>query len=66
MKIGGKDSLHHFLLNCKQPRLVKLRKKVPLRKVATAIVRCCRKHYPPGTVKPSGEWDEEEGAGLVN
>jgi len=66
MREGAKDPLHHFLFNCRQKRLVKLRKKAPLRKVAKAIVRCFRKHYPPGTIKPSGEWDEDDGAGHVN
>ena len=29
-------------------------------------MRCFRKHCPPGTIKPSGEWDEDGGAGHVN
>ena len=66
MKNGSKDSLHHFLFYCNRRRLATLREKAPLRKVAAAIVRCCRKHNPLGNIKPLGEWNDDDGAGYVN
>ena len=66
MKEQSKDSLHHFLFYCKRRRLIALRKKAPLRDVAAAIVRSCRKHNPLGNIKPLGEWNDDDGAGYVN